>query len=746
MKIFLQGMKSRKNDYLLFYVPLQICLVLIFSMYEFVFSTNDLLSSFKAITGTVENMSSNLFVVLISIPLLITTLVILNISTNYYLGIRSEEFYTYQVLGIKKRAIYKQFVYEGLILYMMTAIIAVIGGHLITAQGIDIINSTKMTIYPLQQLEAPSLSSLISFITASLIIYSFITFKSINFIRNNGILSLKNAKTKSEISSIDQVKSTYKIGLLFNVVLSFGIAYYILHNQYGRLSILEGIIVGIGIFIAIRSFYEFLASGFFELLPNSLKYRKLAIVSLSQISYKIQSSINFLSGITIMLFLSLSLLIGALYFNGIMNFTYRPETAIIEKNYDYIDVYCSNQNRKIETLPGYNFEEISGIEGNYTIVDASQLEDAGCQNKSPAKQSVVLYKTSIESDKIKITDESGNRSPLTRTVEYDQANAKLFDEVEDDAVLSVSHADFEHLNSVSNIDAMLDQIQSEYPAVAVDEVKLYSNPSIESKAKDINYLSYSDFKKLNAIRNFESVDQNELPTHLYLFANDRDTEFKNKANQSTIDMTSARSLDIDYSNLVVVADCDLTPENGFKLKDDSYFISSDNLQQTTEISNQLATQVAGINQRIQVNQSLNQSGLKLQVYFVFSVLYLAAVVFVLAISLLSLYLISDARANKEKYKTLQNIGYSKAEIIKIAKIQNLIYFLVTALIVLLLFLAFVSIFTAIISNDITIEILLTSHSLKMTTITIAIGGFVLIYLGMVAIVGKLYKTIISQVS
>ena len=335
-KLALKNVKKSYRDYLIYFLTLafSVCLFYTFNSFQAQQAVLEANSPHE-LSESLNNMlmALNLIMNILSIFVSVILAFLIIYANNFLIKQRKKELAIYTLLGMQKNKISKILIYETFIIGLISLIIG-LGLGLLLSQVLLVVTANFFEVilnYQFIYSSQATLFTILAFSTIFIIIILFNTY-SLNKYK---LIDLIHADRKQEEL---KVKSTTLFVFIFLLSLIFlGTAYYIIleYSFYYFESVLASIICGsIGTVLFFFSLSGFLLR--FIQTSKSLYFRKLNMFVLRQINKNINSNFLSMSIVCIMLLLSIGALSTGFSLNSIISQTVKSSTPY---HYTYLNYF-----------------------------------------------------------------------------------------------------------------------------------------------------------------------------------------------------------------------------------------------------------------------------------------------------------------------------------------------------------------------------------------------------------------------
>ncbi len=668
-KIVYRSFKNQIKNYILYFLTLWISIIAVYTFLAFAKMIDPTYETFPQLYA-ISQVPISYIVIAITIPLLFVINYLVNYGNNYFLNIKSQEIALYKILGVSNYKVTKIIVLENFMMLAIALISAIIIGQPIAYLFAKILQETSGEVQVIID-SSFDIGIILFVVIMFILIYGIISIKFIIKIKKNQIIDFLNEKNKND----DPINKNKKM-VIVDVTICTGLlilSYYIIITQFSRMSEIEMFIVLISIIVAISIFYQILAAGFFELIPNRWKYKNESLFTFSHMSAKIQKSIKLIFVSTFLLcFVTISIYIG-LVGSMTSDLNVRTESAYMNNYLKTMQFENNDDVISLEVASKYNFS--SNLDFNYLILSEDSLNKLSNKNIdiTPNQMIQVNYQNKKQKNLIgtSVEIENADNSEITFNGEIVGIEETTYNYIKSASIdygdwqlLAVDNEVFRELSQYNYVNDYVQKLKNEFKnEIEVNEVVNYTNIYWSTSNPEIKFMTDKDINELFDMRGNEEIEfdiKNHQPQLTLSNPDLKNVVITNKKTGEKISFENyTANTSIDNGNTIVINEKDATIENGFIPVNKKYLL---NYGENEKIDKRVLEFDVANNRSVSTRLYTEQQGFISDTISQIFVMYMGVIMLIVSFSLLGLYSIIDARTNKSKFIALRKIGFNEKEI------------------------------------------------------------------------------------
>lgn len=386
--IALKNVKKSFKDYTIYFLTLTIAVSIFYSFNSFDSSSINYLES-----NYLESLNKILSIVSVFVAFILSGLILY--ANNFLIKRRKKEFALYMILGMGKNKVSKILIYETVIVGIVALITGLILG-LFTSQGLFIILSKILDLNIIQFKLSFSLVAMAKTVLYFSIMFLIAILFNKLIISRYRIIDLLNAEKKTEergtinplIYLITFISSIILLIIAYTLILKNGL---VVTTPQFKYSILLGIMGTILFFYGGISTIVYLAKK-----TENFYFKKLNIFLVKQIDSKIRTNFISMSVISLMLFLTITLLSTGFSWKEAVDSGLEDSTPFDASMYMYVN--SEDKIKEMETL--FDQENIILEDDENLVFYNEYVDGTTLLDIMPLKNEKLDYKVSF----IKLSD------------------------------------------------------------------------------------------------------------------------------------------------------------------------------------------------------------------------------------------------------------------------------------------------------------------------------------------------------
>ncbi|MDN6166575.1 MAG: ABC transporter permease [Tetragenococcus koreensis] len=386
--IALKNVKKSFKDYTIYFLTLTIAVSIFYSFNSFDSSSINYLES-----NYLESLNKILSIVSVFVAFILSGLILY--ANNFLIKRRKKEFALYMILGMGKNKVSKILIYETVIVGIVALITGLILG-LFTSQGLFIILSKILDLNIIQFKLSFSLVAMAKTVLYFSIMFLIAILFNKLIISRYRIIDLLNAEKKTEergtinplIYLITFISSIILLIIAYTLILKNGL---VVTTPQFKYSILLGIMGTILFFYGGTSTIVYLAKK-----TENFYFKKLNIFLVKQIDSKIRTNFISMSVISLMLFLTITLLSTGFSWKEAVDSGLEDSTPFDASMYMYVN--SEDKIKEMETL--FDQENIILEDDENLVFYNEYVDGTTLLDIMPLKNEKLDYKVSF----IKLSD------------------------------------------------------------------------------------------------------------------------------------------------------------------------------------------------------------------------------------------------------------------------------------------------------------------------------------------------------